>query len=103
MATTDILYDLAFLLMDLRHRELPALANLLLNRYLDVADEAPGLPLMPLFLASRATVRGHVLATQAVESDGGRRETPAKEPRAYPHRARDLMQPAAGRSTRQEE
>src|SRR3546814_7262083 len=97
MATNDILYDLAVLLLDLRHRELHALANLLLNRDLDGADEAPGLPLLPLFLAMRATVRGHVLATQAVESDGGRRETLAEESRAYLDRARDLLKPRAAR------
>ena len=37
MATVDVLYDLAFLLMDLWHRGLKAGANLVLNRYLDVA------------------------------------------------------------------
>src|SRR5215469_1728776 len=46
----DVLYDLAFLLMDLEHRGLTDFANLVLNRYLDVTDEDDGLPVMPAFL-----------------------------------------------------
>ena len=42
LATVDVLYDLAFLLMDLWHRDLRDLANLVLNRYLDEAGEAAG-------------------------------------------------------------
>ncbi len=66
IATTDILYDLAFLLMDLRHRGLSTHANALFNAYLHAPGElAPvaslrGLALMPLFLATRAGVRAMV-------------------------------------------
>jgi aminoglycoside phosphotransferase family enzyme/predicted kinase len=65
LATVDVLYDLAFLLMDLWRRDLRREANIVFNRYLDLspADEA-GVALMPLFLASRAVVRAHVLAAQ---------------------------------------
>lgn len=91
MATTDVLYDLAFLLMDLWHRDLRALANLLFNRYLDAADEADGLPLMSLFLAMRATVRAHVMATQVV--DGGGNGGIAAESRAYLDLAAALLDP----------
>ncbi|NLD55274.1 MAG: AAA family ATPase, partial [Burkholderiaceae bacterium] len=71
MATIDVLYDLAFALMDLWHAGNQPLANLLLNRYLDQADEADGLPLLPLFMAMRATVRAHVTATQALATPAG--------------------------------
>ncbi|WP_248310245.1 AAA family ATPase [Bosea sp. 117] len=64
LATTDVLYDLAFLLMDLWHRGLRRQANLVLNRYLDAADEADGLPLLPLFMSVRAAVRAHVAAAR---------------------------------------
>ena len=49
MATVDVLYDLAFLLMDLWHRDLKAGANLVLNRYLDVArrERRPGAGAVP--------------------------------------------------------
>jgi len=60
ISNIDVLYDLAFLLMDLRHRRLDALANLVFNVYLDGADEADGLAALPLFLSLRATIRAHV-------------------------------------------
>jgi uncharacterized protein len=63
LASVDILYDLAFLLMDLEHRGLCDFANLTLNRYLDLTGEDDGLAAMPLFLASRAAIRAHVTAT----------------------------------------
>lgn len=100
MATIDILYDLAFLVMDLWHRDLGALANLLFNRYLDRmaadGDEVAGLPLMPLFLAMRATVRAHVTASQALQG-GAEADALAKEARAYLDLARSLAAPPAPR------
>ena len=68
LATIDVLYDLAFLLMDLWHRDQPDLANLVFNRYLDEPDETDGLGLMPFFMAIRAAVRAHVTAFQASEA-----------------------------------
>src|SRR5260221_19939 len=47
LASIDVLYDLAFLLMDLGHRGDQGLANLVLNRYLDLTEEDDGLALMP--------------------------------------------------------
>ncbi|MDQ6867305.1 MAG: hypothetical protein M3178_02420 [Pseudomonadota bacterium] len=38
IATCDVLYDLAFLLMDLWTRELRSHANLLFNRYLWICE-----------------------------------------------------------------
>jgi aminoglycoside phosphotransferase family enzyme/predicted kinase len=67
IATIDVLYDLAFLLMDLWHLGLAELANLTLNRYLDASNEDDGIALMPFFMAVRAAVRAHVTATQAEE------------------------------------
>jgi aminoglycoside phosphotransferase family enzyme/predicted kinase len=60
LATTDVLYDLGFLVMDLCERGYRAQASLLFNRYLDMRDEADGLAAMPLFLSMRAAVRAHV-------------------------------------------
>lgn len=65
IACIDVVYDLAFLLMDLWHRKLPAFANAVFNRYLDLADESDALAAMPLFLSLRAAVRAHVVAAQA--------------------------------------
>ena len=72
LATIDVLYDLAFLLMDLWHRDQRRLANIVFNRYLDECDETDGLPLVPFFMAIRAAVRAHVTAAQA-DDDRGRR------------------------------
>jgi aminoglycoside phosphotransferase family enzyme/predicted kinase len=69
IATVDILYDLAFLVMDLCERGLSVQACHLLNRYLwlsgDEIGEIQGLALLPMFLALRAAIRAKVLVAQA--------------------------------------
>ncbi|WP_158046651.1 AAA family ATPase [Skermanella pratensis] len=65
IAVIDVLYDLAFLLMDLEHRGLRPLANTLLNRMLELTGDCDGLALLPLFLSARAAVRAKVLASGA--------------------------------------
>lgn len=93
MAVVDLLYDLAFLLMDLWHLGLRAGANLVLNRYLDQAHEAAGLPLLPLFMSMRAAVRCHVAATRASGLDVDSREAAVGEATAYLDLALDLLRP----------
>lgn len=61
----DVLYDLAFLLMDLMHRGRDDFANLVFNRYLDGTGDSDGLPALPLFISARAAVRAHVLGILA--------------------------------------
>lgn len=76
LATVDVLYDLAFLLMDLWHRDLGDFANLLANRYFDETGTDDGYGLLPFFMAVRAEVRAHVIATASVgraEDDDGLR------------------------------
>jgi len=68
LATTDILYDLAFLLMDLWHRCLGTEANLVFNRYIDVSGDEEGVRLLGLFLSLRAAIRAHVLAATAEQT-----------------------------------
>lgn len=70
MATTDILYDLAFPLMDLLHFDLTAAANRLFNQYLLASwrDNADALQLLPLFLSMRAAIRSNVLFTRYEQS-----------------------------------
>ena len=83
LASVDVLYDLAFLLMDLEHRGLADFANLVMNRYLDLTDE-DGLAAMPLFLSSRAAIRAHVTAA-AMEraAQSGVMSEMATEARSY--------------------
>ena len=74
LASIDVLYDLAFLLMDLEHRGLRHFANRVFNRYLDRSREDDGLAAMPLFLSLRAAIRAHVTATaleHAADADAG--------------------------------
>ena len=65
IACTDVLYDLAFLLMDLWRRGLPRHANAVWNRYLADTGDLHGLSLLPLFLSCRAAVRAKTSATAA--------------------------------------
>jgi aminoglycoside phosphotransferase family enzyme/predicted kinase len=64
IATIDVLYDLAFLLMDLWRSDAPNFANIAFNRYLDLRDEMNGVALLPFFQSFRATIRAHVEASQ---------------------------------------
>jgi aminoglycoside phosphotransferase family enzyme/predicted kinase len=68
-AAIDILYDLAFLLMDLEHQGHGASANALFNRYLDLSGEDQGIAAMPLFLSLRAAIRAHVAASSGSLTD----------------------------------
>lgn len=63
LATSDVLYDLAFLVMDLWHRDRQREAALAMNCYADSARETTGLRLMGFLVAVRAAVRAHVLAS----------------------------------------
>ena len=65
IACIDVMYDLAFLLMDLWHRALPQHANTVLNTYLRETGDFEGLAALPLFLACRAAVRAKTSATAA--------------------------------------
>ncbi|WP_036028987.1 AAA family ATPase [Bradyrhizobium yuanmingense] len=62
MATVDVLYDLAFTLMDLLQHHQPGAANMVLNRYLAAtpADNLDALSALPLFMSIRAAIRAQV-------------------------------------------
>jgi hypothetical protein len=101
-ACIDVLYDLAFLLMDLEHRGLRGLGNLVLNRYLASAEdplaEVQGLAALPLFLSSRAVVRAHTGADAAKsqpDDETGRRLL--EEARAYHRLAIEFLTPPRAR------
>ena len=87
LATTDVLYDLAFLLMDLWHLGLRIEANWLFNRYFDAVDEDDGVSLLSFFMAVRASVRAHVGAVQATDKNAAA----FKEVSAYFELASDLL------------
>jgi len=101
-ARIDVLYDLAFLLMDMgfrarADRRLAAHANRALNTYLDGLDEMEihpaleGLALLPLFMATRAVVRAKVTAAQA--KDRAAAKDLRAHARAYLDFAREALNP----------
>ncbi|HEX3498711.1 MAG TPA: AAA family ATPase [Stellaceae bacterium] len=91
----DVLYDLAFLLMDLEHRRLRNFANLVFNRYLDRSDEADGIIALPFFASLRAAIRAHVKAT-AIDGlpDTAARRAEIAHAASYLDLASDLLRPA---------
>jgi aminoglycoside phosphotransferase family enzyme/predicted kinase len=96
LASTDVLYDLAFLLMDLQHQGLPRFAWRLLNGYLDKTWDDAGLTLLPLFLACRAAVRAKVLGLAAGAAAASAPSLVA-EAREYLERALGYLKPPPAR------
>lgn len=98
LASIDVLYDLAFLLMDLEYRGLAHFANRVLNRYLDRTGEDDGLAAMPLFLSLRAGIRAHVTAA-ALERAGssGAAAAMAGQARRYLELAHRSLRPEPSR------
>ena len=69
MATIDVGYDLAFLLMDLDRRVNRAAANRVMNRAIARTGDAGATRGFPLFLSQRALVRSHVSAASGQMDD----------------------------------
>ncbi len=98
IASIDVLYDLAFTLMDLCDRGLRPLANRLLNEWLWRIAELPDAPheaalaLLPHFLSRRATVRAFVEASGAALAG-----KVSEEARDYQRLALAFLQPAPPR------
>jgi uncharacterized protein len=86
IAAGDVLYDLAFLLMDLCERGRPGAANIVLNRYLAEtrrAEDLDGLAALPLFLSLRAAIRAKVTAARIERADAHERAEIERSARAY--------------------
>jgi aminoglycoside phosphotransferase family enzyme/predicted kinase len=100
IAAGDVLYDLAFLLMDLCQTGHRAAANRLLNRYLVEARETAhidGLAALPLFLHLRAAIRAKVTAARAVLLARPARDAAFGEAARYLHFATEALAPPAPR------
>jgi uncharacterized protein len=94
IATTDVLYDLAFPVMDFVHFGQKGCANRLFNSYLNGtwADSARALLLLPLFLSMRAAIRANVLFTKRrLSPDDGH---DAEDAKAYFDLALRHLEPA---------
>ncbi|WP_119168410.1 bifunctional aminoglycoside phosphotransferase/ATP-binding protein [Algihabitans albus] len=103
IATIDLGYDLAFLLMDLDRRGLRPLANVALNRYLEAALPAglggpDWLAALPLFLSLRAAVRAKVAAPAVgAQQDAGLAAALRREALDYLSAAERYLAPPAPR------
>lgn len=100
IATGDVLYDLAFLLMDLWERGRAAEANAVLNRYLFLSgDDAhlAGLAALPLFLSIRAAIRAKVVAAGLPHLAGREREVATDRARRYFSLAGQFLAPVPPR------
>jgi aminoglycoside phosphotransferase family enzyme/predicted kinase len=96
LACVDVLYDLAFLLMDLWRRNLPAHANAVWNRYLLDTGDVGGIALLPLFLSCRAAIRAKTTATALrVQANSARTPELEKMAREYLAMAERLLHPPA--------
>jgi aminoglycoside phosphotransferase family enzyme/predicted kinase len=93
LSCTDVLYDLAFLLMDLWRRRLSRHANAVWNRYLTETGTADGVGLLPLFLSCRAAVRAKTSATAARLQGAGHSGELQELARQYLDLAEGLLHP----------
>ena len=96
IASGDVLYDLAFLLMDLLERGLTDAANIAFNRYLNEAhamEDLDGLSALPFFLTIRAAIRAMVTAARMDCAPVADRPGLAKSVRGYFDFARRAIAP----------
>jgi uncharacterized protein len=94
----DVLYDLAFLLMDLLERKLLQAANIVLNRYLAETrrdEDLDALAALPFFLSMRAAIRAKVTAARMERAEAADRDNIARSARTYFDFAQRAMDPAA--------
>ncbi|MBF0324615.1 MAG: AAA family ATPase [Alphaproteobacteria bacterium] len=93
IASIDVFYDLAFLLMDLERRTDRTLASYALNHYLDLSGDYGGVGMLPLLLSLRAAIRAHVSATIARGHRNPKRRALVAEANAYLDQALAYMSP----------
>jgi uncharacterized protein len=94
----DVLYDLAFLLMDLVERRLRPAASTVFNRYLTEThriEDIDALATFPFFLSLRAAIRAKVTTTRYQQSDAEDRPFVAQAARGYFDWARRFLVPVA--------
>jgi uncharacterized protein len=86
IASGDVFYDLAFLLMDLLERGLTQAANIVFNRYLAEnrrIEDLDALAALPFFLSMRAAIRARVTAARMERAADAERQQIAQTAHAY--------------------
>ena len=96
IASVDILYDLAFPMMDFLHYGRHATANALLNGYLKTAsiENFDGLAALPLFMSLRAAIRANVLLARLGQTSRDKAEI-MRSAQTYFKLAQQLIHPSA--------
>jgi aminoglycoside phosphotransferase family enzyme/predicted kinase len=97
IASGDVLYDLAFVLMDLCERGLGSAANVVLNRYLTQTqrvEDFDALAALPLYLAMRAAIRAKVTAARLEQAGADAKADIARTARTYFDWAQRFIAPA---------
>jgi hypothetical protein len=97
IAAGDVLYDLAFLLMDLVERGLMSAANTVLNGYFSAArrlEDCDGIAALPFFMSLRAAIRAKVTAARLDLGAARDRKADARSARRYFDLALELLTPA---------
>jgi uncharacterized protein len=100
VASGDVLYDLAFLLMDLVERNLEAAANVVLNRYLTETrrgEDLDALTALPFLMSMRAAIRAKVTAARAAVAPAADHASITRSATAYFELATALITPPAPR------
>jgi aminoglycoside phosphotransferase family enzyme/predicted kinase len=96
IASVDVLYDLAFAIMDFLRYGRPGAANALLNRYLGMTspDNLDALATLPLFLSLRSAIRAHVMLARIGRNPRDTAEI-MRSARAYFELAQSTIHPSA--------
>jgi aminoglycoside phosphotransferase family enzyme/predicted kinase len=96
IASVDVVYDLAFPIMDFIHYGRPAAANALFNKYLGKtpSENLDALATLPLFLSLRAAIRAKVLLAR-IGQNGCAEADVGRSARAYFELAQRLIHPPA--------
>jgi aminoglycoside phosphotransferase family enzyme/predicted kinase len=94
----DVLYDLAFLLMDLSDRGLARAANVVFNRYMAQsrrAEDIDALAALPFYLSMRAAIRAKVTAERRERAADAERAVIAERAHSYFKLALRALEPQA--------
>ncbi|MBD1938721.1 bifunctional aminoglycoside phosphotransferase/ATP-binding protein [Microcoleus sp. FACHB-68] len=94
----DVMFDLAYAVVDLEVRQRPDLSNIYLNTYIEQTGDWEGLQVLPLYLIRQAYVRAMVtsflLDDPSVSSE--EKEMPAETAKKYYNLAWQYTQPRQG-------
>ncbi len=93
----DVMYDVAFTVMDLEARNRLDLANIFLNTYLEASGDWAGATVLPLYLCRQAYVRAKVNSLRWSDARGRDRDAASEAARQYYHLAWEYAQLRQGR------